>query len=780
MKRLKRIMALVIAMAMVLSMGAMTAFADGEASNTANTYTITIKNTKSETNASINGHTFSAYKLFDLTYVDDKNNSSDTTVYAQDQGPHAYYLSTTSKFYTTAAAKTEIEKYFTLTALPGDSSKVQATPKLKDTNGKNPWEDGYDADHLGTDSCFTATEAYALAQALKPYFPTTADATSPAAANEQAVIDVSSKGAGYYLVTGDGQGLDENGTAAETVTAAIALTSTDPKAEIIAKLSATDVEKEIDENGGVKYDEHAIGETVPYKVTSSVPNMTGYEKYFFVFSDTLSKGLTLNDNATITDDAPYDEGFKVTLTNGTDSLVLTRVADAAAAASNSTKTTYYVKKSGQNFEIVFHDFIQYRGTLITEDNYATVAGGNAVDRNKIGTYYGAYEGWDIVIQYSATINEDAAIGNTGNVNTGKLIFSNNPDETANGTPGEPDYPNSDDTDVIGETPESKTITYVTGVKFNKVDKDGNPLADAEFTFTGTALKNLVEDEKEIFRQATEDELTSATYYLLKDGTYTTTAPTPDTADTSNNTYTLGTWRQYVQTEWTSDPAAGTSSYTFGGETVDLYTSSATPWKPAYVKDTVKSWSEAIMVADPAGTFYLNKNGQYATDVPEADRVDNTLYKAVTKTWEEMTQAEKAAASVSYTAKTDSEGILTFTGLRVGTYKLTEIAAPDGYNMLSEPVQISVEWTAPSKNANTLVADDDACTWTVKYKFKDADEWTTIATTDVANLFPLNIVNQSGVELPSTGGIGTTIFYVVGAILVIGAGVVLITKRRMDA
>ena len=39
-------------------------------------------------------------------------------------------------------------------------------------------------------------------------------------------------------------------------------------------------------------------------------------------------------------------------------------------------------------------------------------------------------------------------------------------------------------------------------------------------------------------------------------------------------------------------------------------------------------------------------------------------------------------------------------------------------------------------------------------------------------------NQSGTELPSTGGIGTTIFYVVGAILVVGAGVLLVVKKRM--
>jgi LPXTG-motif cell wall-anchored protein len=41
-------------------------------------------------------------------------------------------------------------------------------------------------------------------------------------------------------------------------------------------------------------------------------------------------------------------------------------------------------------------------------------------------------------------------------------------------------------------------------------------------------------------------------------------------------------------------------------------------------------------------------------------------------------------------------------------------------------------------------------------------------------------NTKGVELPSTGGMGTTIFYIIGAILVVGAGIVLVTRRRMSA
>ena len=44
----------------------------------------------------------------------------------------------------------------------------------------------------------------------------------------------------------------------------------------------------------------------------------------------------------------------------------------------------------------------------------------------------------------------------------------------------------------------------------------------------------------------------------------------------------------------------------------------------------------------------------------------------------------------------------------------------------------------------------------------------------------NIVNKQGIELPSTGGIGTTIFYVIGGIMVAGAAIALITKKRMGS
>ena len=80
------------------------------------------------------------------------------------------------------------------------------------------------------------------------------------------------------------------------------------------------------------------------------------------------------------------------------------------------------------------------------------------------------------------------------------------------------------------------------------------------------------------------------------------------------------------------------------------------------------------------------------------------------------------------------------GVDLDKYTLVEIEAPEGYNKLKAPVEVTV-------NAdNALVVD---------------------------------VPNNTGAELPSTGGIGTTIFYVVGGILVVGAAVVLTTRKRME-
>lgn len=71
-----------------------------------------------------------------------------------------------------------------------------------------------------------------------------------------------------------------------------------------------------------------------------------------------------------------------------------------------------------------------------------------------------------------------------------------------------------------------------------------------------------------------------------------------------------------------------------------------------------------------------------------------------------------------------------------------------------------------------VADADA--------FAAGTFYTKTTETNMSANLSTTIINKSGATLPETGGIGTTIFYIIGAILVIGAGVVLVTRRRMSA
>lgn len=101
--------------------------------------------------------------------------------------------------------------------------------------------------------------------------------------------------------------------------------------------------------------------------------------------------------------------------------------------------------------------------------------------------------------------------------------------------------------------------------------------------------------------------------------------------------------------------------------------------------------------------------------------------------------------------TGDNGKIEIDGLDADTYYLREIKAPDGYNKLANDIEVKI--TGATKG------EGDTLTYT-----------TVVA----------EVNNQSGTELPSTGGMGTTIFYVVGGVLVVAAFVLLVTKRRVGA
>lgn len=254
---------------------------------------------------------------------------------------------------------------------------------------------------------------------------------------------------------------------------AIMLDTATPNVEIEVKAEKPPIDKEIDEDNNVnttddrvESNQAAIGDTVTYVITSQVPDMTGYTKYFFIMKDNLSKGLDYTNSMTV------KVGDKVLTENEYDLTVV----------ENEDGTT--------SLKIVFKNFLQYN----TEE----------------------YIGKPVEVVYTARLNEDAEINRTPNTNDVYLEYSNDPDVIYNGD----NEPNDEDEDLppLGETPKETVYTYTTSIEIVKTDAIGNRLQGAEFTLTGETM-NIVRVEKEEF---TLDP--NGTHWKLKDNSYTTTDP----------------------------------------------------------------------------------------------------------------------------------------------------------------------------------------------------------------------------------------------------------------
>lgn len=414
---------------------------------------------------------------------------------------------------------------------------------------------------------------------------------------------ISVSGDGYYFVKDAG-----NIGSADVATKYILQVVKD--VTLAAKSEVPTLEKSIVE-GDVKTSANnaSVGDVISYELTSKVPAMDGYDKYYFIVYDALDESLTFNDDVVIT------VGDK-TLEKDTD---------------------YLLSQDGQLYKIVFVDFIQYKDT---------------------------YKDAPITITYSATLNEKAAIGNFGNYNSAILEYSNNPNIELKGE----NEPADEDGTVTGKTPASSVITYTAGIKLCKVTEDGTALTGAKFKISGEAEKIVLVNE-EVYRESS-----SGTWYRLKDGTYTETAPITEGADANAHLY----------------------------DSTEIVYEKITE----VVKDTVKE------------------------DI-------------VTDGW------------------VNADGVLTFVGLGAGTYTITEIEAPDGYNLLDEPMTLELLWANPLGRGLSIWSayiDDESLVQDENY------------------FFTFDVVNKAGAVLPSTGGIGTTVFYIVGSVLTLSAAALLLIKR----
>ena len=222
----------------------------------------------------------------------------------------------------------------------------------------------------------------------------------------------------------------------------------------------------------------------------------------------------------------------------------------------------------------------------------------------------------------------------------------------------------------------------------------------------------------VFTQTYLDSITADTKIVIN---YTAKLTSDAVADTK---YVNDTWLDYGDNQHTEH------------DTTTTYT-----WKlPIYKYHMVGGTKTALAGAE----FILYKGNE-----------ENRDYAKVTEG--KLTGWTKKKAEATKLVSGD-DGMIAVEGLDADTYYLEETKAPGGYNKLAGPVKVEISHTVSVEGADM--------THTLK---QDA--------TDVAEV---EIENKSGTELPSTGGIGTTIFYVLGSILVIGAVVLLIAKKRMSA
>ena len=496
--------------------------------------------------------------------------------------------------------------------------------------------------------------------------------TTPIGILKAGTTSIDNLAAGYYLIVDDTEKELKEGDAYSAYMVELLKEKT-----IVPKKETTSVDKKITTdtlgkddatttvNG--KVDNVSIGDTVNFEITGTVPSKaTDYDYYFFIIDDTLTEGLTFDPASVVV------KAGTTTLTKDTDYALYT---DDDA--------------DGKTFQVALTDAKSLAGQTIT-------------------------------VTYSATLNEKAKIGELSNDNTVTIEYSNNPNHNYNGdkkdeTPGKPD---SEKNSPLGETPESKTNTYTTGIQIQKVDQDGKVLTGAEFTITG--------DNEEIVLVSSETfaEDANGKYYKLKNGTYTTEEPV--TADAMKPA-AAGATAGYVE----DSTYTGEGKVEVGGKTYRPYNAETDSGKDVY-----------ILVKANADLY---------------ESTDTKYSKTVT-----YTQKDTNTSGVTATAEVGPDGVVVFNGLGAGSYTITETKTPDGYTTAA-PVTFTIAFTAePATGAYHWSTTSNAAS----YNPTTGD-------------FELTIVNEQGTVLPTTGGIGTTIFYIVGAILVLVAGILLVTRRRMS-
>lgn len=255
---------------------------------------------------------------------------------------------------------------------------------------------------------------------------------------------------GYYVI-------DEVTQVSETHSAAslCIVDTANPDAEVHVKSDYPSVTKKIEEDdNGIGWNDIAdfeIGQTVPYKFTSNIPNMNGYDKYYYAWHDVMDKALTFN---------PSSVSITINQKNPAKSYTL-KTQEFSVIENPGNNETFLIEINDMK-AIVDREFNQM----------------NALNENIYGQ--------EVVLTYNATLNDNAALdtGRPGFENDVRLEFSNDPDSTGVGS--------------TGYTPWDTVVAFTYKMNVLKTNNHDLKLADAKF--------RLYSDEacsQEVFVKKTE-------------------------------------------------------------------------------------------------------------------------------------------------------------------------------------------------------------------------------------------------------------------------------------
>lgn len=296
-------------------------------------------------------------------------------------------------------------------------------------------------------------------------------------------------------------------------------------------------------------------------------------------------------------------------------------------------------------------------------------------------------------------------------------------------------------EIVSYTIEDTLPDFLSDVKVTSiiVDNDGK--------------SETIDDQKDVTAQFTDKKIVIKWYdetenkFLYDNGatvTITYTAVVTDKAAIDGNGNT-----NKVTLTWTTE----------GSEQPD-------PNNKIDTEETIYTYAIALKKVNNKGVALPNAEFEFPFYVKsDADATDGAYIYAGTDPGTGLTNR----------ITTPDSGVIVVKGVKPGSYPITEVTAPAGYNKLTAPVTVEAVKTSSTSTHTTVYLDKDGKVVT------DVSAKEIEVKVDIDNIAAtaVVVVNKAGTELPSTGGMGTTVFYVLGAVLVLGAVVLLVTKKRMN-